>query len=45
MPVLKCDNGKWRIGSGKCIYSTRKKAANAFRGFLGARHAREKKRK
>jgi len=45
MPVRKCNNGKWRIGSGKCIYPTKKKAASAFRGFLGARHMRGKKKK
>ena len=40
MPVYKCDNGKWRIGGGKCVYSTKKKAARALRGYLGARAAK-----
>ncbi|KKM77050.1 hypothetical protein LCGC14_1373950 [marine sediment metagenome] len=42
MPVLKCLNGKWKIGSGKCIYPTKAKAERAFRGFLGAKHAKKK---
>lgn len=45
MPVLKCDNGKFRIGRGKCIYPTKAKAESAFRGFLGAKHARKKGKK
>lgn len=26
MPVLKCPNGKYRIGSGPCIYASKEKA-------------------
>ena len=44
MPVLKCDNGKFRIGRGKCIYPTKARAERAFKGFLGAKHARGKKK-
>ena len=33
MPVIKCSDGKFRIGSGKCIYSTKEKADKAFAGF------------
>lgn len=29
MPVIKCSNGKYRIGSGKCIYKTKESAEKA----------------
>lgn len=30
MPIYKCaSNGKWRIGSGACIYDTKEKATKA----------------
>jgi len=34
MPVLKCSNGKWRIGTGDCIYETKESADSAYRGYL-----------
>jgi len=33
MPVIKCDDGNFRIGSGKCIYKTKEKADAAWKGF------------
>ena len=30
MPVIKCSNGKYRIGSGSCIYDTEEKAHRAW---------------
>jgi hypothetical protein len=33
MPVKKCKSGKYRIGSGKCRYKTRKKAKKAYRAY------------
>lgn len=33
MPVRKCKNGKYRIGNGKCIYSTKAKAEKAYEGY------------
>lgn len=30
MPVIKCSNGKYRIGNGSCIYDTEEKAQNAW---------------
>ena len=38
MPVTKCPNGKWRIGTGKCMYTTKDHAERAQR----AMHARKK---
>lgn len=34
MPVRKCDNGKWRIGSGKCMYKSKAAADRAYKAYL-----------
>lgn len=34
MPVTKCSNGKWKIGSGKCMYTSREKAMKAYTAYL-----------
>jgi hypothetical protein len=34
MPVIKCSNGKWRIGSGACIYETEEKAVEVYQAIL-----------
>ena len=34
MPVLKCNNGKYRIGSGACIYDTEEKATKVYQAIL-----------
>lgn len=35
MPVYKCDGeNKWRIGTGPCIYTSKKNAEKAYRGYL-----------
>lgn len=34
MPVTKCENGKWRIGAGSCIYPTREKAIEVWTAIL-----------
>jgi hypothetical protein len=34
MPVSLCENGKWRIGAGSCIYSTREKAIEVWTAIL-----------
>lgn len=39
MPVLKCSNGKYRIGSGPCIYPTAEAANKAYKGYLGKKHS------
>ena len=36
MPVLKCSNGKYRIGSGDCVYRSKASAERAYRGYLGS---------
>jgi len=34
MPVTRCDNGKYKIGDGECIYTTRENAVEAYRAYL-----------
>jgi len=34
MPVIKCANGKWRIGNGPCMYKTKKSANKAYVAYL-----------
>lgn len=36
MPVIKCSNGKYRIGSGACIYDTEKKAEEVWKAILAS---------
>lgn len=36
MPVIKCSNGKWRIGSGQCIYDTEEKATQVWQAILAS---------
>ena len=36
MPVYKCNNGKWRIGSGECKYETKEKAEEVWRAILAS---------
>lgn len=45
MPVIKCSNGKYRIGNGSCIYDTEEKATKVWQAILasGAYEADENK--
>ena len=36
MPVLKCNNGKYRIGEGACIYDTKEKADKVWTAILAS---------
>jgi len=45
MPVRKCSNGKYRIGSGKCMYKTRASANRAYKAYLAKKHSKKWKRK
>lgn len=40
MPVYSCDNGKFRIGEGECIYDNRENAVNAYIGYLAHESAK-----
>lgn len=39
MPVHKCPNGKYRIGSGKCQYDSKAKAEAAYKAYLAQKHS------
>lgn len=41
MPVRRCSNQKYRIGSGKCIYTSKEKAEKAYGGYRPAKHIDE----
>ena len=34
MPVIKCSNGKWRVGQGQCIYDTKEKATEVYQAII-----------
>jgi hypothetical protein len=36
MPVIKCSNGKWRIGNGDCVYDTQEKATKVWQAILAS---------
>ncbi len=36
MPVIKCSNGKYRIGDGSCIYDTEEKATEVWQAILAS---------
>jgi hypothetical protein len=36
MPVIKCSNGKWRIGESACIYETEEKATEVWKAILAS---------
>ena len=42
MPVHKCPNGKYRIGSGKCMYDSKEKAESAYKAYLAKKHTNTK---
>jgi len=43
MPVIKCSNAKYRIGSGECIYNTKEKAVEVWTAILAGGKYSEKK--
>lgn len=40
MPVRRCKNGKYRIGRGKCMYTSKAAAEKAYRAYLAKRGRR-----
>jgi len=42
MPVYKCSNGKWRIGTGPCVFTSKEKAEKAWAAVRIAKHSRKK---
>jgi len=43
MPVIRCKGGKYRIGSGKCIYRSKRSAQRAYRGYMASKRRRRRK--
>ena len=43
MPVSKCSNGKWKIGTGTCMYDSKAKAEKAYKGYIAKKHMHELK--
>lgn len=41
MPVHKCPNGKWRIGSGGCNFDSKEKAEVAYRAYLAKKDSKK----
>ena len=42
MPVIKCSNGKWRIGTGPCMYHSKEKAERAYAAYRAKSHSEGK---
>ena len=45
MPVSKCPNGKYRIGSGKCMFDSKEQAEKAYKAYLAKKHSSSKNEK
>ena len=43
MPVERCDNGKYRIGSGECVYTSRSSAQRAYVAYLSGQKNNKKR--
>jgi len=41
VPVHKCPNGKYRIGSGPCMYTSKEKAERAYKAYRVKKHMKE----
>lgn len=40
MPVHKCPNGKWKIGSGGCNFDSKEKAEVAYKAYLAKKDSK-----
>jgi len=43
MPVHKCPNGKYRIGSGPCSFDSKEKAEVAYQAYLAKKSKKDSK--
>jgi len=43
MPVIRCSSGKYRIGSGPCIYTSKAAAERAYAAYLAKKHDKGKR--
>ncbi len=44
MPVHSCGNGKYRIGTGQCMYPSKEHAERAWKGYMAHKHMADKKK-
>jgi len=42
MPVAQCSNGRYRIGSGPCIYTSKASAERAYAAYRAKEHSKGK---
>ena len=42
MPVQSCNNGKWRIGDGPCMYNSETLAERAYAAYRAKKHSKSK---
>ena len=42
MPVRKASNGKWKIGNGKAMYTSKAAAERAYKAYLAKKYGRKK---
>jgi len=45
MPVTKSSSGKYRIGSGKAMFTSKAKAVKAYKAYLAKTHTSKKRGK
>lgn len=38
MPCKKCDNGKWQLGSGPCMYESKTTCERAYAAYRARAH-------
>lgn len=43
MPCVKCKNGKYRMGSGECMYGSKDACERAYQAYLAKKNDRKKK--
>ena len=43
MPVRRCSNGLWAIGSGKCMYKSKSSAEKAYAAYRAIKHSQGEK--
>ncbi len=41
MPCVKCSNGKYRLGSGPCMYKSKESCERAYAAYRATKHAKK----
>lgn len=45
MPVTKGSNGKWKVGRGPAVYTSKEAAERAYEAYLAKKHDKKKRGK